>query len=245
MKEYSIKTFKDIKKIRNQVFYHSVSLKYWKESNIIKDEAFSDCINTMIVTDCSSIKFIGNKAFKGCTNLKLFDGSPLKIGEESFAFCSNLENFNFFQLAALEKSAFEFSGLKEAILSPTIQEIPENCFSGCVQLKKLSMPSVEIIHKNAFDCCAFKVVNLPMSLEKIEPRAFNACFRLTDILCDSPNPPKISTTSFINTPIQNIWFTSKDILEKYKAAAGWEKYSDKMKVIDSVENFKKYLKNLV
>ena len=229
LKEINIRKSADSHKSVNQDLLHCISFRDY-ENDFIKPQAFENSDNLVIVTDCGDVKSIGDRAFASCSRLERFDGVPYSIGVEAFKFCSSLKDFNFNSVKQLSAGAFEFSGLEKANFSDVIQFIPCRCFANCLHFTSANLNKVESIEEGAFSMTGLKIIELPYYLQKIGPSAFESCFMLTDIVCIGPLPPKLSNKAFANTPIQNIWFLSEDIRQRYLKNHQWSKWSSKMKL---------------
>ena len=108
----------------------------------------------------SSVKKIGDGAFKGLKNLEsvVFGGSAeTDIGKEAFAYCERLRSVNFG--------------------SRTIKEIKDGTFEGCVSLADGMPYDVEKIGEGAFGGCEnFDVGNIGSRIKEIGSRAFFGCY---------------------------------------------------------------------
>jgi len=122
--------------------FTDVTIKDGIES--ISDSAFYGCKKLINVSIPKSVKFIGEKAFQCCDNLKsvnLENSSIKTIGKLAFADCRNL---------------------KSIIFPETIKTIGRGAFHGCWHLRKITIPkTIETIEEYAFlDCgCLTKIAN--------------------------------------------------------------------------------------
>ena len=101
--------------------------------------SFIACTNltSVIIENDSSLKYIGDYAFKGCTNLKHINlpKSLQSIGTSAFESCSSLESISF---------------------QDNIETIGESCFFNCSKLNALDIPDTILnIGKNAFKNTVF------------------------------------------------------------------------------------------
>lgn len=223
----------DRKKLLHQRRDYALSLFNYKEK-VIDPFQFKDHLNLRLVTD-ASIDVVGQEAFEGCLDLVRFDAAVKSIGKEAFSYCISLTDFNWLPLQSLAESSFSDSGLQKAYFPEAIEVIPKSCFEGCCKLSKLFLNKVRRIENLAFSMTDISVLSLPISLEHIAPWAFGNCFRLANIICERPEPPKIYATTFANDPIQNIWFFSEEVKNKYLQNPQWKKYEGKMRVTTSKE----------
>lgn len=101
--------------------------------------SFIACTNltSVIIENDSALKYIGDYAFKGCTNLKHINlpKSLQSIGTSAFESCSSLESISF---------------------QDNIETIGESCFFNCSKLNALDIPDTILnIGKNAFKNTVF------------------------------------------------------------------------------------------
>jgi hypothetical protein len=133
-------------------------LKYKvKESAIgIYSNAFEN-LEKFVEIDLSSIKFIGDNAFRYCKNLK-----SIKMGT----------NIQYFGL-----HVFAGSGIEEIQIPPSLDRIPEETFRDCELLTNVTIPdSVISIERLAFgNCLSLHTINLPNNIISIGELAFCNC----------------------------------------------------------------------
>ncbi|KAL3756558.1 hypothetical protein ACHAWU_009952 [Discostella pseudostelligera] len=139
--------------------------------NEILKFTFMDCTALKRIDIPSSVKVIGNDAFRGCKQLvhvELNEGLE-HIGKNAFRNCISLERIHLPGTLKMigEKS---FSGcvkLTEVTLSEGLRNISNDAFCRCLSLKRITIPStVYSIHKRAFSKCP-KLVAVKFS-EEIE-----------------------------------------------------------------------------
>ena len=110
-------------------------------------------------------KFIYDKAFYKCTNLKsiFVPDSVVSIGDTAFAGCENLES---------------------VILSNSVVTIGGSAFAGCENLKSiiLSNSLVSIGDSAFYRCSLLENITLPDSLKAIGDKAFGKCTSLQSII---------------------------------------------------------------
>lgn len=133
-------------------------LKYKvKESAIgIYSNAFENLEN-LVEIDLSSIKFVGDDAFRYCKKLK-----SIKMGS----------NILYFGL-----HVFAGTSIEEIQIPPSLDRIPEEMFRDCELLKNVTIPdSVISIERLAFgNCLSLHTINLPNSIISIGELAFCNC----------------------------------------------------------------------
>ncbi len=157
-----------------------------KELNVIEvsDEfAISNTtISSLIVND--GITYIGEKAFKNCTNLTTINiaQSVTKIGAECFYGCSALEKFNNYGIITFGTKTFaECNNLKEISIE-TLTNLGDGAFLNCTKLSICYLPNITSIEKEAFkNCQSLKEYNIPNSVISIGESAFENCYNLTNI----------------------------------------------------------------
>lgn len=157
----------------------------------------------------SSVTFIGNFAFEGCTKLKTVTlSSGLKsIGTNAFNGCAALVSIKLpDSVTSLGSDAFHgCSSLKEAVLSKGLTYIGTQTFIDCTSLASVSgYENATQIAGSAFQntalteftipdgtttlfpnvfyyCSKLKKVKIPASLKEIRTRAFTCCYSLSQI----------------------------------------------------------------
>ncbi len=134
---------------------HDFNEAYYNEAPWID---FMDQINTVIIE--KGITYIGERAFRGCSNLKSITISS-NIGYRAFEDCKNLTNVTI------------LNGVKT---------IEEYAFTNCENLRSITIPnSVEKIGKGAFYGCGITQIIIPDSVTEIESEVFSGCENLTRV----------------------------------------------------------------
>jgi len=134
-----------------------------KGSNVILEretkKVISGCNRSILPKDT---RFIGNKAFFGCSDLKEMD------------FPSSLE--------AIGENAFSFAGLKKAYLPDSLYEIGEGAFCDCEELKDVRLPShLKEIPFGCLERTPLTKITFSESLKVIRFSAFSQCTSLTEL----------------------------------------------------------------
>lgn len=134
----------------------------------------------------SSLRIIGEDAFKNCTYLKriVIPDSVIKIGEKAFSHCEKLLEIDLpNSVKEIGQSAFaNCENLTEIIIPNSITKIEDRTFEYCNSLERVIIPnSVVEIGNNAFDCCNLSQICIPNSVKTIGERAFSYCRRIAEI----------------------------------------------------------------
>ena len=155
----------------------------------IQDRAFE---NNTAITKVEIVNglnsYIGEYAFKGCSNLK-----ELKIGEgiteikkSAFFGCSALENVVIPEsVTAIGLFAFEeCEGLRTVNIMADIETIAAATFRRCFALEYIDLPqNLKTIDDYAFNWCEnLKEINIPEGVTTIGIRAFNYCKGLKQVV---------------------------------------------------------------
>lgn len=113
----------------------------------------------------SSLKYIGNEAFKDCNLLTeiTFPKSVVSIGKDIFSGCTNLNTVKFNR-------------------NMEITQIPDGMFSGCTSLNKITLSDTTTrIGKRAFEnCSSLANIAIPETVTQIDDAAFAGCRILTN-----------------------------------------------------------------
>lgn len=126
-------------------------------------------------------KFIYDKAFYHCTNLKsiFVPDSVVSIGDTAFAGCDNLESIILSNsVVTIGDSAFEgCDNLKSIILSNSLVSIGDSAFYGCSLLENITLPdSLKAIGDKAFGkCTSLQSIIIPKYVEEMGSMVFAYC----------------------------------------------------------------------
>ena len=195
----------------------------------IGKNAFKSDIKLTSVTIPEGVALIGESAFTSCKNLTSvsFSSGLTTIGNSAFDACDKLTNINFEKctnLTAIGSTAF-FNAGSDAGCSPFSLVLPE----GLVE-----------IGASAFNGSKISSVTLPSTLSAIGNSAFYRCGSLKTITSKAGNPPTLGTYVFYDldasynfVPLKSIEdiFVPDASVDTYKAADGWDEFSDKIKGI--------------
>lgn len=129
----------------------------------------------------TSTTAIGTNAFRDCSSLASFPLPPSleSIGLRAFKSCSNFTGELTIpgSVISIGESAFEESGILEAIINGPLTEIAKKTFMECPALKRVSLPQtlISIGDSSFFRCESLHRTRFPDSLKTIGIRAFYYC----------------------------------------------------------------------
>ena len=128
------------------------------------------------VTIPDGVTYIGNNAFRGCSNLTTIsipDGVT-SIGERAFLYCTSLNTVS---------------------IPDSVTFIGYDAFSYCTSLNTVSIPDgVTSIGNNAFSyCTSLNTISIPDSVTSIGERAFLACYMTA---ANIKNDSKLDLTAY-------------------------------------------------
>lgn len=155
--------------------------------------------DTKSITVASSVTYIGNSAFKGCTGVSItVEGALTQVGELAFYGCDGLTGIN---------------------LGEGLEHIPAQSFSGCSSLAELVLPStVKLIDENAFeDCSGLVSIIMHGSLEAVLDGAFLGADALRTVYlygtqqeADAIDVTPEGNGTFIEALEENLYFYSEE-----------------------------------
>ncbi|MCD7723120.1 MAG: leucine-rich repeat domain-containing protein, partial [Clostridiales bacterium] len=143
-------------------------------------------VSTCTLTLPSSLLYINDFAFDGCTLLQSFDLTGLvSLGTYAFRYCTALESANF--------------------TGASITAIPTYAFYGCTSLETVTLPSaVTTVNSYAFySCTALSEINLS-NVADIYTYAFSLCTALQDI--DFSSATSVGASAFRNSGVTSAVF---------------------------------------
>lgn len=169
---------KDLKQIGTMAFAGN-RLKDIIIPNKIKkfgDYAFRDCIELAEVTLPKSVTKIPSGIFENCYSLKTVNAPNVNtVCEHAFYGCKNLEAFDFSKLQSLERMAFAYTGIHEAVFSDKFSQLGISAFHHCKNLQTVDMKACKI-QEIPYQCFCFckglKDVQLPQDVTAFD----NSCF---------------------------------------------------------------------
>ena len=135
------------------------AVKFSGEVTSIGERAFRGCSNLKRITIPDSVTNIGERAFDGCSNLKriTIPDSVTSIGKDAFSSCSSLTSINIPDgVTSIGQYAFSYcSSLTSVTIGNSVTSIGDSAFDGCSSLTSISIPdSVTSIGRSAFSGCS-------------------------------------------------------------------------------------------
>lgn len=216
----------------------------------IADSAFYGQDTLVSISLPSSIQYIGNNAFNGCTNLRDVNINLMEslqtIGEKAFYGCTALESIVIpEEIQSIGNGAFNYCKNLTYLSLPTgLKNIPDECFVFCPLGAEIIVPEgVETIGIRgfAFSYSAEKVtrITLPSTITEIKDYAFFNRNVLKEVICLAPTPPALGEKVFSHSNIAIVYVPNRDVLETYKNSS-WKNYNFTFADLMSEEN-KAYL----
>lgn len=119
----------------------------------VGDDAFSSCKMLSSLGRTERLKYVGNKAFYGCTHLMDTDGTLILTQVDSIP----------------EQAFYDCVMVGDISLSSNLRYVGESAFYGCKSLKAIRLPeSIEVVATSAFSgCTALQEVSLPTASDII------------------------------------------------------------------------------
>ncbi|MBO5851993.1 MAG: leucine-rich repeat domain-containing protein [Clostridia bacterium] len=168
----------------------------------IEAEALSSMTNLQVVTLPYASTEIPNKLFSGDLKLRAINNfsSVRKIGDEAFKNCtSNSLSLNLSSVNIIGNNAFMNSGLQSINLSAATN-LGDACFESCSNLESVTLSSaLTVIPESAFNGTSIYLIYIPDSVSTIEDNAFSNCKNLTEINLN--HVTSIGKKAFSNTSI--------------------------------------------
>jgi len=210
---------------------------------------FSDRTNLTSVTIPSSVKTIGNYAFRNCYGLTSATLGGGSIGDGAFSGCTALKQVTmgngvttigpqaFYRCVYLEsvtinngvkaigQEAFTFcTALKQVAIPNSVTAVGSNAFGSCTALKQVTMgDGVTSINTYAFrNCSALESVTIGKAVTNIYEQAFQGCGSLAEVHSFNPTPPALGTQVFEGLPYAGILYVPNAAAKAaYQAEYDW------------------------
>lgn len=211
------------------------------DSKLVRIEklAFASIENLTEIVIPSSVSFVGEGLFSGCTNL-----SSIRVEDENqlYSSCNGanviVDIVNNKLVAGCNTSvipdfidtigvaSFSGSRIREILLPKSVKCIEPEAFAYCDELSSVIISdSLTTIAENSFYGCSLTEIILPHSIKSIEPGAF-AYNNLAKMYIQASPPPLIDGNVFIgNSNLQHI-YVPESWLDVYKEDFCWIGYAD-------------------
>ena len=190
----------------------SITLKEGLEH--IEWNAFEDCRSLENITFPNSLKTIGNYAFSYTLWYKNHPNGAVYAGNVFYKYKGDIpQNTSFV--------------IKEGTVSISPYAFVKENYHEDYSLVSVSIPnSVEVIGEGAFyRCRALTSIVIPDGVTTIETLAFHYCKALKSVTCEAVNPPALSGSVFLSTPIADATlYVPAESLEAYKTADQWKDF---------------------
>lgn len=155
------------------------------------------------------------------------------IDEYCFDNCSNLTNVEIPNgVTSLGIRCFNnCSSLTSADLPASVTSLGAGCFGGCNSLTSMNIPEgVTSLSDFCFERCnSLTSIDIPANVTSIRDLCFGYCSNLTDVTNYSPQPQKISRSSF---SIYGTLHVLKGCGEAYRKAEVWKNFTIVEDVVD-------------
>ena len=171
-----------------------------------------------------SLKYIGDRAFRGNTSLEEMNisDSVKYIGEETFSYCSSLTNVTLpDSIDAIGDYMFAYcTSLKNVNIPENVTSIGDGAFQGCTGgLEGFDLSDkVTTIGESAFaDCGTIGYVTLPESITSIGTNAFNGS-NIGKLFVGWDEPIQVETNTF--SRVDTMYCPSGSVTN-YRYERGW------------------------
>lgn len=173
------------------------SVKLPSSITYIDESAFNGCSNLRDIELNEGLKGIGNAAFKYCSSLERVEipASVKTIEANAFYQCQRLSNIVLKEgLQSIGASAFYYANIESIIIPSTVETIGSGAFRWCTSLKEILLPTkLRTIESEMLSfCLELKTINIPPMVEIIGNSAFAGSNDLQDIYVYLANPKDIS-----------------------------------------------------
>ena len=202
----------------------SITLKEGLEH--IEWNAFEDCRSLENITFPNSLKTIGNYAFSNTLWYKNHPNGAVYAGNVFYKYKGDIpQNTSFV--------------IKEGTVSISPYAFVKENYHEDYSLVSVSIPnSVEVIGEGAFyRCRALTSIVIPDGVTTIETLAFHYCKALKSVTCEAVNPPALSGSVFLSTPIADATlYVPAESIEAYKTAAQWKEFGQILPIEQTPED---------
>lgn len=136
----------------------------------IGEDAFTGTVVQSILLP-NTLTRIEARGFEGCSELHRINFPPSlrSIGEDAFRECTELYSVHFADgLEDIGSFAFSESGIRTAILPPSMRRLRTGVFSYCPNLKTAILGEIEVLEAAFFGSVNLKDVVIPDTLRKMQ-----------------------------------------------------------------------------
>ncbi len=196
----------------------------------IGDGAFSSCTGLTSVTIPNSVTRIGESAFSSCESLAsiTIPNSVTSIEQMAFWGCKSLSSITIpNSVTSIKYATFTYcTGLTSITIPNSVTGIGKEAFSYCTGLTSVTIPnSVMWIEYLAFaGCTSLSSITIGNSVTSMD-YAFHSCTNLTSIHILTETPPTISSETFMNTSVGEIYVPCST-KEAYQTADTWSSFTN-------------------
>ena len=213
------------------VLYNVVGIRSW---------AFKDCTDLISIEIPSSVKYIGEKVFDGCSNLSAvyitdlaswcnITFAGLRVDWDNTLYTSN-------PLYFARHLFLNGEEVVKLIIPSGVESISSQAFIGCEGLVSIEFPNgLTTIGDYAFAGCSdLQSIEIPNSITSIGYSAFANC-NISKVTCLASRPPTIATNTFANETYNNgTLFIPEGSENAFYVAEGWKKF----KTIETIKEQK-------
>ena len=180
----------------------------------IESYAFEYCLGLENISLPNSLMTIGQNAFYNTQWYKNQPNGGVYVGNVFYKYKGDIpQNTSFV--------------IKEGTVSISPYAFVKENYHEDYSLVSVSIPnSVEVIGEGAFyRCRALTSIVIPDGVTTIETLAFHYCKALKSVTCEAVNPPALSGSVFLSTPIADATlYVPAESLEAYKTATEWKDF---------------------
>lgn len=177
---------------------------------IIESHAFHNCANITNINIPSSVYFIGDWAFEGCSSLPVVGG--LRYAD---TYLVEMEDYSLSTYTIREGTRW----------------IGKNVFAWAQMLPEITLPeSLEYIGENAFAyCTGLTSLTIPANVKSIGEAAFIGCTGLKSITCQATTPPTLEyfwNGVFADVDKTTPLYVPEASIDAYKSADQWLEFKN-------------------
>ena len=180
----------------------------------IESYAFEYCLGLENISLPNSLMTIGQNAFYNTQWYKNQPNGGVYVGNVFYKYKGDIpQNTSFV--------------IKEGTVSISPYAFVKENYHEDYSLVSVSIPnSVKVIGEGVFyRCRALTSIVIPAGVTTIETLAFDYCKALKSVTCEAVNPPALSGSVFLFTPIADATlYVPAESLEAYKTATEWQDF---------------------